>query len=106
MRGDKIEAPKALNHPETWSNAKQLNSDLFERQLPPTVMLEGNFMNVIDANRQTNLSFLKSENHRKKENLKRRKNKHENKNKCIFRPTAHEDNNDSDSDHGHKSDSD
>lgn len=103
MRGEKNEAPKALNHPETWSNAKQLGSDLFERQLPPTVMLEGNFMNVIDANRQTNPSFLKSENHRKKENLKRRKNKHENKNKCVFRPTTHE--KDSDSDHEHKSDS-
>lgn len=104
MRGEQNEAPKALNHPETWSNAKQLNKDLFERQLPPTIMLEGNFMNVVDANRQQNLSFLKSNNNRKKENLKRRNNKHENKNKCVFRPTKHEDNN-SDSDHSH-SDSD
>ncbi|CAO1323836.1 unnamed protein product [Diamesa tonsa] len=105
VRGEGNEAPKALNHPETWSNAKQLNSDLFDNQLPAGILLEGNFTNVIEENRQQNLSFLKSNNQRKKENLKRRKNKYENKNKCVYRPTAHEDSG-SDSDHGNKSDSD
>lgn len=103
MRGEENEAPKALNHPEVWTNTKLLNNDLFERQLPIT--LDGPFMETIESNRQKNTAFLKSNNKRKKEKLERRKNKYENKNKCIFRPTKHEETDEEDH-HSNHSDSD
>ncbi|CAO1353083.1 unnamed protein product [Diamesa serratosioi] len=101
VKGEENEAPKALTHPEVWTNAKHLNNDLFERQLPIT--LDGPFLNTIDLNRQQNASFLKSDKNRKKEKLERRKNKYVNKNKCVFRPTVHENKSDDEDDHGHHS---